>query len=1068
MPPLVASLTNEKTALFLTLPKEWRRNPQVYQRCAAYQLLGCRFLNRRTPEAATSERLSKGGNEAFIDQQIIDKISACFWADLYRRLITTVFNSAQPDTGYRIPDTRQGIVDGRVSLSESIASATTLFLQSGDLKSIGNNLEFNIRRSPSLLAASLSRQDDEPLFFGDPNLITLDEDVSNPSSTTTRIVLPILREDAVWGNVILYFSNVSGNTLLEKIRSHNSTFIVFCGLFSFIFFYLYLGKMLKALNPSRAIPGRVRSALDTLAEALIVIDQNSNIVLANKAFQEVTGRNTEELIGKRADSFDWQHNDTATTMTDRPEPFVYPWQQAIDSSETIRGVSLSLAGVEGARHDFLVNCSPILSGAKASGVLISLDDVTELEQKERELRVARDEAEQANRAKSDFLSNMSHEIRTPMTAILGFTEVLKRGGTSSPQWDKHLSTIASSGKHLLELINDVLDLSKVESGALEVEAIECEPHRVAHDVVQVLKVRATEKGISLDLKIPEPIPQTIISDSSRLRQIITNMVGNAIKFTEQGGVTIILRYIHTHGRPQIAIDVADSGIGMNQQQQEAVFKPFVQADSSITRRFGGTGLGLSISRKLSHALGGDIVLSSEAGVGTTFTATINANTSENITLINEKDALESLSQRTDREQKHWTFPDSTVLVIDDAAENRELLTIVLQDVGLTVETAENGAIGVNMANDKHYDVVLSDIQMPVMDGYETVKAMRQSGRTQPVIALTANAMKGYEQRVLEAGFSHYMTKPIDIDALTNLLAKLLNGRVSDVAPVPMATKSNQAASNSADDSPIVSRLADSNLAGVIDKFIVRLNEQLPLMQIAIDEGNMAELTALAHWLKGSGGTVGFDSFSNPAKELEELAKNNQVDKVAEKLETIRGLAGRLQHSDGSAKPPANMPTAAPAAQTSTMQTAVQTAVQTAPPTAVQTAANSVFNTTPIQANDDSADANVARSRLAADPKFRPIVLKFLPRLHEKLSLMAVASETGDYETLAELAHWLKGSGGMLGYDAFTSMAADLERSARDKNGDAVAKDLAQIVKYSGQLVTPGNDGEYPSATNNAV
>lgn len=251
--------------------------------------------------------------------------------------------------------------------------------------------------------------------------------------------------------------------------------------------------MLKALNPSKAIPGRVRSALDTLAEALIVVDQNSNVVLANKAFQEITGQSTDQLLGKKAESFEWQQNTTRPAPTDAAGEIVFPWQQAIDSSETIRGIGLSLIGKAGERHDFLVNCSPIMSGPKASGVLISLDDVTELEQKERELRIARDDAEEANKAKSDFLSNMSHEIRTPMTAILGFTEVLKRGGASSPHWEKHLGTISSSGKHLLELINDVLDLSKVESGALEVEAIDCEPHRVAHDVIQVLKVRANEK-----------------------------------------------------------------------------------------------------------------------------------------------------------------------------------------------------------------------------------------------------------------------------------------------------------------------------------------------------------------------------------------------------------------------------------------------------------------------------------------------------------------------------------------------------------------------------------------------
>ena len=936
------------------------------------------------------------------------------------------------------PDNKQTIVDGRVSLSESVASATTLFLQVGDLNSIGSNLDFTIQRNPSLLAATLTRDGDKPLIFGDKN--QLDPDSATLKSTTDRIILPILRKDEPWGKVVLYFTDINGNTLIEKVKSNNWTAVVFCALFSFIFFYLYLGKVLKALNPSKAIPGRVRSALDTLAEALLVIDQNSNVVLANKAFQEITGQSTDDLVGKKAESFDWQQNSVSPAPTDSSGALVFPWQQVIKSSEASRGIGLSLVGQTGDRHDFLVNCSPIMSGTRTSGVLVSLDDVTELEKKERELRVARDDAEEANRAKSDFLSNMSHEIRTPMTAILGFTEVLKRGGASSPHWEKHLGTISSSGKHLLELINDVLDLSKVESGALEVEALECEPHRVAHDVLQVLKVRANEKDITLELKIPAPIPQTIISDGSRMRQIITNLVGNAIKFTEQGGVEVILRYIDTDEHPQFAIDVVDSGIGMNEQQQAAVFKPFVQADSSITRRFGGTGLGLSISRKLSQALGGDITVSSEAGVGTTFTATIDVGAVDAVKLITEAQAFESLSQIDDTQHTNWTFPESRLLVIDDAAENRELLTIVLNDLGLNVDTAENGAIGVDMAKATYYDVILSDIQMPVMDGYETVKVMREIGQTQPIIALTANAMKGYEQRVIDAGFSHYMTKPIDIDGLTTLLAKLLNGTeqtIEEVSHPPVSTDlpASASAPTSEDTSPIVSRLANSGkLAAVVDKFIIRINEQLPLMQKAIDDGDMTELAALAHWLKGSGGTVGFDTLSAPAKELEELAKNNQRDQLNGKLDIIRGLARRLQSIDGTINNQHSAPTTAVVAN--------QSPITVSP-----------------KADGDSADLLVIESRLATNPKFKSIVAKFLPRLKEKVSLMEDAKRTGDYVTLAELAHWLKGSGGMVGYDSFTQMAAKLEESAKAKDSVGVERHLSLIMRHSNQLNNQGNDGD---------
>ena len=537
-----------------------------------------------------------------------------------------------------IPDRQKAVMSGRVALAESIASSSTLFLTQKDYSGIQSNLEFIIGRNEELLAATVTRSgENTPLVIGNESQIDPEYDAS--TSTLSTLVMPILQRDTEWGKIALFFTNPNGDGWIKKLQNSRLALIAFCSLAGFILFYFYLGKMLKALNPSQAVPGRVRSALDTLAEALIVVDGKSNVVLANKAFQTITDESAEALLGKKADEFKWhlseQHPlEENSGEGETQEELTFPWIEALNTSETVRGANVWLEAHDGNWHKFLVNCSPILSGNKASGVLVSLDDVTDLEEKEKELRSARDAAEDANRAKSDFLSNMSHEIRTPMTAILGFTEVLKRGnGATDNDWEKHLGTISSSGKHLLELINDVLDLSKVESGALEVETIDCKPHVVAHDVVQVLRVRAEDKDIGLDIEIPEPLPEVIQTDAGRLRQIITNLVGNAIKFTEDGGVKVILRTYEENGVEKFAIDVKDSGIGMNEQQQAAVFKPFVQADSSITRRFGGTGLGLAISRKLARAMGGDILLSSEANVGTTFTAVIDLVTDSDVIIL---------------------------------------------------------------------------------------------------------------------------------------------------------------------------------------------------------------------------------------------------------------------------------------------------------------------------------------------------------------------------------------------------------------------------------------------------
>lgn len=935
-----------------------------------------------------------------------------------------------------IPDRQKSIVAGRTSLAESIASSSTLFLSKKDYSSIQSNLEFVISRNEDLLGATVKRtQDEVPLIVGDESAVDTEYDAD--ASTLSTLVLPILQGDQEWGRIALFFTDPANQSLLKRIQNSRFTLIAFCSLLGFILFYLYLGKMLKALNPSQAVPGRVRSALDTLAEALIVIDGKSNVVLANKAFQNITGESSEALLGKKADEFEWHLSESHPNEKAADEDAIFPWLEALKSSETVRGADVWLEAHDGSWHKFLVNCSPIMSGKKASGVLVSLDDVTDLEEKEKELRSARDAAEGANKAKSDFLSNMSHEIRTPMTAILGFTEVLKRGNNSlDKDSQKHLNTISSSGKHLLELINDVLDLSKVESGALEVESIDCKPHVVAHDVVQVLRVRAEDKNIGLDVEIPEPLPEVIQTDAGRLRQIITNLVGNAIKFTEEGGVKVILRSFEENGKEKFAIDVKDSGIGMNETQQAAVFKPFVQADSSITRRFGGTGLGLAISRKLARALGGDILLSSEAGVGTTFTAVIDLITEGDVKILQPDELFSQVEIAELETQIHWEFPECKVLVIDDAAENRELLTLVLNDLGIDTETAENGAIGVEMATGFNYDVILSDIQMPVMDGYEAVAAMREKGLQQPIIALTANAMKGYEERILQAGFSHYMTKPVDIDALSRLLADLIGGKKVDApkenpAPIQTIQPSSQSAANdqsdSSDDSHLIySRLAGSDkLAPVIEKFITRVGEQFLLMETANEASDFEELAGLAHWLKGSGGTVGFDQLSKPAKQLENNAIAGDQAACKRDLTNIHSIIKRLRSG---------------------------TAVKTGQP-------NDNATKIPADAQESSTQAvdTVESSLLAKNPSFLPIVEKFLPRLETQLEAMDHAVNNKDFEELAALAHWLKGSGGTVGFDIFTKPAASMEQAAKNTDMNTVSGCLSDIKDYAGKIVVPGRD-----------
>jgi CheY-like chemotaxis protein len=528
-------------------------------------------------------------------------------------------------------------------------------------------------------------------------------------------------------------------------------------------------------------------------------------------------------------------------------------------------------------------------------VLVSLDDVTQLEQNKVELSRAKEKAEAANQAKSDFLANMSHDIRTPMNAILGFTELLRRGyGRNEADAKKHLDTIHSSGRHLLDLINDILDLSKIEAGHLEVEKIACSPHALASEVVNVLGVRAREKGLSLDYEVRGRVPATIVSDPTCLRRMITNLAGNAIKFTEAGGVKVTLRMADSQDAPRIAIEVADTGIGIAADKLDSMFDPFTQADSSVTRRFGGTGLGLTISRRFARALGGDIVVASEPGKGSTFTMTVQTGPLEGVPMLERSELAAQPGDDAEAGRYRWTFPPARVLVVDDGAENRELLRLVLGEAGLQVDEAEHGRAGVERARALAYDVILMDMQMPVMDGYTAVRTLRADGQKVPIFALTANAMKGSEKAVMDAGCSGFLTKPVNIDRLLLALAELLGGtRVeASLEPPPAAAEAPAPADAGP---PLVSRLAgNARLRPAIRKFAARLEEQMQAFERALAGRDLDELASLAHWLKGAGGTVGYDDLTDPAARLELAAKAGSDAELEPIMAELRSLAARLQ------------------------------------------------------------------------------------------------------------------------------------------------------------------------------
>ena len=646
---------------------------------------------------------------------------------------------------------------------------------------------------------------------------------------------------------------------------------------------------------------KLSRAVQQSPTSIVITDTDGLIEYINPMFSKITGYRTEEVLGK---------NPSILKSGQQSDDFYSNLWQTIKSGESWYGEILNRKK-SGELFWENASISPIMNEqGETTGFVAVNEDITERKRAEEELRqhrdhleelvaertaelsIAKEAAEIANQAKSAFLANMSHEIRTPLNGILGVAQIL-RDGDLNQQQKEYLDIINNSGQALLTVINDILDHSKVEAGKLKLEPISFNLEAIADDVIKLLQVKAEEKGLALALQIMPDCPRQLTGDAGRIRQILLNLVGNAIKITDEGRVLLHISGRSNHqGMGDIEIQVEDSGIGIEPGVQHTLFESFTQADASTTRRFGGTGLGLSISKQLVDIMGGEISVSSHPGEGSVFLVKLCLPLAESArTALLVTDHLIDASNLPAAGNGIRT---GELLLVEDELTNRTVALALLNKLGFKVTLAIDGHEAVEKSARSSFDLILMDCQMPIMDGFDATQQIRsrenQQGRHIPIIALTANAFESDRKRCLEAGMNDFLAKPYTLEELKSILQRWLpadrriNAKDDGINQAPVA-EDNPTVIDQHQFNQLLEAL-DGDLSRVIPAFIVSADSMINELSEALAAANGNEVLRLTHSLKSSSANLGASALSNTAGQMESWAANGELAKIANQLETL--------------------------------------------------------------------------------------------------------------------------------------------------------------------------------------